>query len=77
MSTTLANDVRNQCRVIRDNSEGSRGEGFKPTVVFIPSPDGRFLTYIVLLQQAVEGRQVLDYELAKNPLVRLDAQQSR
>lgn len=33
-------------------------------------------TYVMLLQQAVKGGQVLDYELAKNPLVRLDAQQS-
>lgn len=38
---------------------------------------GWSLTYIVLLQQAVKGGQVLDDELAKDPLVRLDAQQSR
>lgn len=29
----------------------------------------------MLLQQAVKSGQVLDYELTKNPLVRLDAQQ--
>lgn len=33
------------------------------------------LTNVVLLQQAVEGWQVLHNELAENPLVRLDAQQ--
>lgn len=30
----------------------------------------------MLLQETVEGRQVLNNELAENPLVRLDAQQS-
>lgn len=33
------------------------------------------LTYVVVLQKAVEGRQVLNYELAQDPLVSLDAQQ--
>lgn len=47
---------------------------------FLYSPhtqrDDFIFTYIMLLQQAVKGGQVLDYELAKNPLVCLDAQQS-
>lgn len=32
-------------------------------------------TYVMLLQQAVEGWQVLNNELAENPLVSLDTQQ--
>lgn len=47
MSTTLANDVRNQCSVIRDNSEDSRCKDFKLAVVFIPSPgaEGRLVSH--------------------------------
>lgn len=90
MSTTLANEVRNQCSVIRDSSEEGRWRDVTVCTVAMLPPgnwcnnslyppltqrDDFIFTYIVLLQQAVKGGQVLDNELAKDPLVCLDAQQ--
>lgn len=81
MSTTLANDVRNQCSVISDNSAWTESyishiKQFLFIYCHHLSYSLPVLTYVVFLQKAVKGRQELNNELSENPLVRLDAQQS-
>lgn len=92
MSTTLANDVRNQCSVINDNSGCIRRKELHTVQSFnahIASDSMRLilsscsinsffstLTYVMLLQKAVQGWQVLNNKLSENSLVRLDSQQS-
>lgn len=48
MSTTLANDVRNQCSVIRDSSEDSGCKDFQIQLPLSPSPDaeGRLASHL-------------------------------